>query len=125
MSIAGLIFALVTALVCLGIVLRPIVFTRKRTQAAYLDKQRERALAYYERVLVNVRDLDEDHATGKIAQDEYRTEREYWVARGVQVLKLFDELEAQHNIVDAPDADDATIDAAIEAAIDQEREKSA
>lgn len=122
MSIPGLIATLVILAVVLVIVLRPLL--RRQVQVAesrFSSKQRERALAYYERVLTNVRDLDEDHATGKIDDADYAAERELWLSRGAALLKLLDELDENHNIVRDTHADDAEIDAAIEDAIQAAR----
>jgi Ni/Co efflux regulator RcnB len=126
MSIEGLLVSLVMVLVLLAIVARP--FLQRQTSAGIsLNRQKERALLYYERVLMNVRDLDEDHQTGKIAPDEYAQEREFWMARGVQVLQLLDKLEQDESIIGVQNdthnindqAIDAHIDAMIEASIDQ------
>ncbi len=57
------------------------------------QKQYERLLADYERVLNNLRDLDEDHATGKIQTETYEQEREPIVQRGVQILMALDKLD--------------------------------
>ena len=73
--------------------------------------QRERAARYYERVLTNIRDLDEDFSTGKISEEAYRAEREVWLERGIRLLRAMDQLERE----DA-DADGA---AEIERAIDE------
>jgi hypothetical protein len=81
------------------------------------EKQRERLLVYYERVLRNIRDLDEDYALGKIASEEYQQERETWAARGVQVLKALDAKIDQPMIASTP-ADDAAVDHAIDDAIE-------
>jgi Asp-tRNA(Asn)/Glu-tRNA(Gln) amidotransferase B subunit len=91
------------------------------SQRETLDRQRERVLAYYERVLTNIRDLDEDHITGKIAEDEYNVEREVWVQRGIKLLKVIDELESKKSLVAS--SDDAEIDSAIEAAIAEKKQQ--
>ena len=89
------------------------------------QKRRERLLVYYERVLTNLRDLDEDFATGKIAESEYRDERETWVQRGIQVLRAMDALEAEGQPLAAADdeAIDREINSAIEAAVAAYRNK--
>lgn len=122
MSIAGLIAAFALIALSVAVVAWPLLNRRRMSDTAFIDKQRERALAYYERVLTNVRDLDEDHATGKIAPDEYQIERDFWVDRGAQVLKLLHELDQRHDIVASHEADDAEIDAAIERAIQAQRQ---
>jgi hypothetical protein len=119
MSIEGLIIAVFIALLVLLLVALP--FLRRQGQQKSADslreKQRERLLVYYERVLRNIRDLDEDHALGKIATDEHQQERELWAARGVQVLKALDTL-ADQPVVTATTADDSAIDVAIDDAIE-------
>jgi hypothetical protein len=125
MSIQGLIALFVlAALFALWIGL-PLL-RRERQNAVSIEspveRQRERLNIYYSRVLRNIHDLDEDHATGKLNDDEYRREREVWVERGVAVLKRLDELDATH-LVAEENADDSTIDAAIEEAVRRVREE--
>src|SRR5690606_5047570 len=116
MSTEGLIVGIfLTALVLIFIGM-PLVRREKVQGDPLAEKQRERLLVYYERVLRNIRDLDEDHALGKIADAEYQRERELWAARGVQVLKALDTLSDQPMIAPTA-ADDSAIDLAIEAAV--------
>jgi hypothetical protein len=122
MSINGLVISIALTLVVLAYVLLPVIWRHRRTESEFISKQRERALAYYERVLKNVRDLDDDYTTGKIDEAEYQTERDVWMNRGVHLLKMLDELDEEHNIVADTSADDADIDEAIEVAIRQARE---
>jgi hypothetical protein len=114
MSIAGLVIALVLLVGAALYVFLPLLNRQYISEAAFVDRQRERALAYYERVLTNIRDLDDDHATGKISEDEYQVERERWMQRGIQVLKLLDNLDNDESIVENRQADASEIDAAIE-----------
>lgn len=113
MSLEGLIAAFVLAAIVLVIVLRPL-FTAS-TEEKGISRQRARAEAYYERVVQNIRDLDDDFATGKIAAEEHQAEREQWVQRGSVVLKLLDEMDDKP--LTAASADDAAIDDAIEQAV--------
>jgi len=130
MSTEGLLIAIVLAAVSLGWVVMPLVrnvSSRSRADETFA-KRRERLLIYYERVITNIRDLDEDRATGKIAEAEYATEREDWVQRGIQVLKALDALDEETPAVAAPAlvdeaAIDRDIDDAIEAAIAARRGK--
>ena len=119
MSIAGLVFGLVILLAALIWIGAPL-FRRKSNRGgddALQQKQHERLLLIYERVLTNIRDLDEDHTTGKMQTADYETERETWVQRGIQVLKALDRLDEQQIITDA--ADDEGIDQAIDDEIEQ------
>ena len=121
MSILGLLISLLLALIAVAIVAHPLLGAARSRQGAGSDDdaQRERVANYYERVLTNIRDLDEDLATGKISEADHRREREVWVARGVALLRLQDQLDAQQNSA-APDSE--AIDRAIEAAVAAYRE---
>jgi hypothetical protein len=115
MSIAGLTFGAILVVVMLLWILLP--FWRLNIssfQNRYLEKQRERVLLFYERVLTNIRDLDEDFATGKVNEDEYRYEREGWVLQGIQLLKMLDQVDGNVSLLDDAQADEAEIDALIE-----------
>lgn len=57
-----------------------------------LMKQRDELLTTYERVVASIRDLDDDHLTGKLDNETYNRERDMWSERGVQVLAELDEL---------------------------------
>ena len=119
MSIEGILISLgITACFIMWLLL-PLFNTAHSEEAVKtsIERQRERLNVYYERVLQNVHDLDEDHATGKLDEHDYRIERERWVQRGVQALKALDELDATHLVAPAA-ADDAAIDAAIDRVIE-------
>ncbi len=129
MSIEGLILGFivlsaVVLVVALPLLRRDAPFDQ---QAAQVARQRERAQLYYERVLRNMSDLDEDHALGKLDDASYAQEREVWSSRGVQVLKALDTLEAG-TLIAAQGAEDAEIDRslddAVEAAIAEYRARS-
>ena len=117
MSIVGLISAVVMLLLVVIFIAIPFLSQQRQSARAFSNKQRERALAYYERVLTNIRDLDDDLATDKIHQDEYEIERERWMERGVALLKMLDELDNTNPIIANENANDADIDQAIEQAI--------
>lgn len=117
MSIVGLISAVVMLLLVVIFIAIPFLSQQRQSARAFSNKQRERALAYYERVLTNIRDLDDDLATDKIHQDEYDIERERWMERGVALLKMLDELDNTNPIITNENANDADIDHAIEQAI--------
>lgn len=121
MSPEGYIVAIVLTALTLIFVGMPLVGKKKKQGDSdpLVEKQRERLLVYYERVLRNIRDLDEDHALGKLADAEYEQEREVWAARGVQVLKALDTLaEAAPAMITPTEAEDAAIDHAIDEAIE-------
>ena len=119
MSILGLSISIVLALIMLLIVVYPLVrqASSQTTSDTTLQQQRERALAYYDRVLTNIRDLDEDFSTEKINEADHQQERDVWVHRGIRLLRVLDQLDAKHSLVDSQGIDIASIDDAIEEAI--------
>ncbi|MCY4019387.1 MAG: hypothetical protein OXG39_08255 [Chloroflexi bacterium] len=124
MSILGLTISLALFLLAIAAVAHPFLRRRKTSEHddAQLQVQRDRVQVYYERVLTNIRDLDEDYATGKINEDDYREEREVWARRGMRLLRVRDSLDARQSLVKGGDANADKIDEAIEAAISAYRE---
>jgi hypothetical protein len=114
MSITGLIVALIITLALLWVFALPFIEPASQlATVADVERQRERLKLYYERVLRNIHDLDEDHLTGKLNPDEYQSERERWVQRGVAALKAIESIDAEHLII-SPSADVAALDEAID-----------
>lgn len=128
MSTPGLLFALLLAVVVVVWIGMPLLRRETRSEDdPLLKKQRERLLVYYERILRNIHDLDEDHALGKIDDDHYTRDREDWAQRGVQVLQALDTIADRTMIAPTP-ADDTAVDRAIdegiEAAIQRYRQRN-
>jgi len=119
MSVLGLIISLALLLIAIAVVAHPLVRPRKTSEKedVQLQVQRDRVGLYYERVLTNIRDLDEDYATGKIGEADYRDEREVWAHRGIRLLRVRDSLDARQSLETGRDANADKIDEAIEAAI--------
>jgi hypothetical protein len=126
MSIEGLLVGLVVLALALGWITAPLTRREKSGGDETLQKQRERLTLIYDRVLTNIRDLDEDYSTGKMGTDDYQTEREIWVGRGVQVLKTLDRLNSGEvtTVPTGEQAVDRDIDDEIEAAISAYRSKA-
>ncbi len=121
MSIAGLLLSLALGLIALIIVARPLFRATAggKHSADELALKRDQLGQYYERVLTNIRDLDEDYATGKIDRADYQPEREAWVQRGIQLLRAQDELAA----ASAEPQSAERIDRAIETAVAAYRQR--
>lgn len=128
MSSAGLLMGLVLVLGIAVIVVAPLLRQQSKdtSSEAQMQKQRERLLVVYERVLTNIHDLDEDHNMGKMPTGDYQQERESWVQRGIEVLKALDGLHEQHALIgtDETEAIDTAIDQRIEAAVAAYRAKA-
>ena len=123
MSIAGLLIALVLTLAALAIVVQPLFRSARGADmgANKLALQRDRLTVYYARVLTNIRDLDEDFATGKIGPEDYETERDVWAQRGIRLLRVQDQVDAERSLASAG-SDAERIDRAIEEAVSAYRD---
>lgn len=122
MSIEGLVFAFILVAIVALWVFAPMLGekSKQKIEGEIQQKQHERLLVFYEQTLRNIRDLDDDHATGKISATDYQREREEWAQRGVALLKALDSLNTQG--IMTPDtytlmSEDASVDDAIEAAV--------
>jgi cytochrome c-type biogenesis protein CcmI len=114
-SLEGLLFTIILIGMVALWVFYPL-FTAGKSKATTDSQTRERLLTLYEQTLRNIRDLDDDHATGKISTEDYQREREDATQRGIALLKALDSLEAQG--IMTPDAQkDVAMDDAIEAAV--------
>lgn len=89
MSLAGLLAALLLTVLALTIVAYPLLRRQASTSARH-NSPRDLETSY-QRVLINIRDLDEDFATGKLDAGSYHDERESWVRRGIVLLRQIDE----------------------------------
>lgn len=128
MSYEGLMVALALAAATVIWVAAPLLRrgSKHKHDLAEEQRQEERLLVFYEQVLGNIRDLEEDHSTGKLANEDYESEREAWVQRGIQVLKTLDRLREQHGVPLSGDGTGAeeSLDSAIEEAVAQYRRKA-
>lgn len=134
MSIGGLIVGIILLTLVGGLIAWPYVRRSAQAQNDLLaTRQRDRLRVYYDRALRNIRDLDEDHALGKIPDEDYAAERELWMQRGIQAMKAWDmlteretagEQDARLDPLPATDVDDAAIDHAIESTIDSAIEQA-
>lgn len=83
------------------------------------QKKRDELLTSYERVLATIRDLDEDHNTGKLGSDAYQSERAYWTEQGITLLQQLEPQEEERPARKAAKAEkaDTQLDDAVEKAI--------
>lgn len=94
MSIGGMIAAVALLVVTVAWILYPLLRVRANAQLSR-QKERDALLTDYERVLLVLRDLDEDYNTGKLPQDVYDVERAQWTERGVMVLQRIEALNTR------------------------------
>lgn len=98
MSLPGLFLTLVLVVILALWVAAPLLSRRSHRAADHTAQQEyERVVVNYERVLTNIRDLDEDFATGKIEHSDYQAEREAWIERGITLLRTMDALTERNS----------------------------
>lgn len=124
MSIEGLGISLL--ILGLGIAYLVQPFLRRsavpKDSAVLQQKEREMLLASYERILMTIRDIDEDYQLGKLPQDAYAGLREQWAEQGAAVLETLEKLNGHKpkekiKVEKAVRDADAVLDDAIEQAI--------
>jgi hypothetical protein len=76
-------------------VMWPFLTSRKSTEESPKSKmsplvQISQLQAEREAILISVRDLDFDYQTGKLTEEDYLTQRESLMGRGVEILKQID-----------------------------------
>ncbi len=93
MSTEGIIAAVVMLIVGAVWLALPILRRKYFVSSEELARQKEREILVnaYERTLASLRDVDEDHLTGKLADADYDVERTYWTDQGVTILQALDE----------------------------------
>lgn len=77
---------IVAAFVAQPLVVRP----RARATVPVEEAPREKLLAERDALYATIRDLDFDFQTGKLLEQDYRSMRETYAARGVEILKQLD-----------------------------------
>lgn len=86
MSIEGLGITL-GLLIVFGLWIAAPLLSRRASRAnETAERQRERLAVHYDRLLTNIRDLDEDYATGKIDAENYEFERERMMQSAMRLL---------------------------------------
>lgn len=132
MSTQGLLVSLVIMVLGLAWIVYPL-FSREvysGGKQALVLKQYGELQRRYAQTITAIRELDEDHATGKISSEEYEVERQRRAQQGVEVLKAIDNMGKNNPALKpaasraVPKAKDVSIDDAIEDAVAQYLKKS-
>ena len=92
MSGGGLIISIVMLVLGVAWLVLPYLRGNKSESDSEREKSRERLVmsAAYERVLLTVRDLDEDFQVGKLSEEAYASERTQWVEHGAALLEALE-----------------------------------
>jgi len=114
MDISSILLSAALALLAAMFIARPLI------ERSSLGERRptgaETLAADHETVIAALRELDFDHATGKIADEDYTAQRAALIAQGVGLLKQLDEIAKQFPA--------QALDDELEAAIHTAREKN-
>lgn len=127
MSGESILILIVMAVVSGVALLLPFIRHNETISQIETRKKRDSLLMAYERVLISLRDLDEDLTTGKIPADDYDTKRQQWAERGVALLQQMEAVGIKPpkakslaaKTTKGHEQPEAALDAAIEAAIAQ------
>ena len=90
MDFGPLLLALALVLLVIVFVARP--FMERATQSAGLAATND-LVTQRDSILIELRELDFDHSTGKVAADDYQTQRARLVAKGAEILQALDQLQ--------------------------------
>jgi hypothetical protein len=113
MDIGSLFLALALLLLVAAFVTRPLFKRFDETPGAEVAADdgiasdgiaSDALVAQREAVLIELRDLDFDHATGKVSEEDYARQRTRLVAKGAAVLRSL--AERKDAVVSAAEADD-------------------
>lgn len=119
MSLIGFAISILLCALVLAWVLWPLLRRPAGDDALSLrEEQRLLLLAEYERILLNIRDLDEDVATGKIPAEAHQRDRRAQVEEGVRRLRQIEALDTGY--ADADDIADEADKMPAQQAITQE-----
>jgi len=101
----GFIFtALALFILVAAFVARPLIekMTGVETQKTHADD----LFAQREAILIELRDVDFDHETGKMNDDDYKEQRARLTAKGVEILRALDGLKTEEAAPQIDAADD-------------------
>ncbi len=90
MESQSLVLGLLIAALSLLVVLWPFINVGRRDEAQASSPALESLVEQRDAIYAALRDLDFDYETGKLTDEDYHTQREVWVQRGVNVLKALD-----------------------------------
>lgn len=110
MDLASLLLSAALVLLVAMFIARPLI--ERAGLGAHRPTRAEALAAEREAVVAALRELDFDHATGKIAEEDYSAQRAALVAQGVALLKQLDEISNQSPAQSLDDELEAAIHAA-------------
>jgi hypothetical protein len=91
MDLGSLLVIFALAIVVVAYIARPFIEKRK-IPIVNISRYNSELRAETDQILMNLQEMDMDHAMGKIPIDEYQARRTSLVARGAAILKELDRL---------------------------------
>jgi zinc-ribbon domain len=107
MEIGSILLALALVLLVVAFVARP--FLEKALPQGEVGRASD-LVTQREAILTELRDLDFDHTTGKLAEDDYQSQRTRLMAKGAEILRAIDQLPSAVEPSRVPDSMDAEIE---------------
>ena len=118
MDLGSVLIMIGLTLLVVAFLARP-VFERRASMVTRQEHQLSALQAERDKILTMIREIEMDHAMGKIRPEDFQMQRAALVARGSSVLR---EMDAQA-VAPAAEPAEGELDAAIEAAIAARRSK--
>lgn len=112
MDLGSILIILALGLLAAAFIARPLV-GHKSASIAEEDRRLSTLQAERDRVLDALQELDSDHAMKKIIQGDYQIQRATLLARGAEILKAIDKMEA----VAVESSSEMDVEAELEAAV--------
>jgi len=95
MDIGSVLLALALLLIVAAFVARPIIDRTARNGEDASPASTDALVAQREAILIELRDLDFEHSTGKVSEDDFENQRARLVAKGTEILRALDQVAAQ------------------------------
>jgi zinc-ribbon domain len=90
MEIGSILLAVALILAVVAFVARPLFERASQPGEATISNSLEALVAERESVLIELRDLDFEHSTGKMSDEDYTAQRYKLVTRGAEILRAID-----------------------------------
>jgi hypothetical protein len=92
MDIGSLLIVFALLIIIVAFIARPLL-EKHPGMVTEVKRYGSELRAERDQILMNLQELDMDHAMGKISADEYENQRIVWVARGAAIMRELDRLD--------------------------------
>jgi hypothetical protein len=105
MDIGSLLIIFALLIIIVAFIARPLI-EKHPGMVTEVKRYDSELRAERDQILMNLQELDMDHAMGKISGDEYENQRTVWVARGAAILRELDRLDGVKPIEPSPSSEE-------------------